>query len=433
MTDHERVTVTCAAGKITGRSDGEIARFHSIPYSVIPGPFEDARRIPREQLSLIDATVHRPDTVALSVVAPAGARELADLPVVVYIHGGRFEYGTHGDRRADGAPNARDGIVTVHIGYRVKLEGFARFHDDEPNHYRGIDDCQLGLEWVQRNIEAFGGDPTNVTLVGQSAGATAALWLARRDHYRGAFRRIIAMSPCFPRQSFEQRKGSLRMVLGKPVTRVSLSRLAAEKPEVLARAYDRFRTIHGLDMALGPAGFDGAELTELPILLTSTRDEHYDMPAGRAVDAKGLGPAMVRLLARRMGVRGSVASYLRSVLELDPERPMGRLIGDSANRRWVSQAAEEAPGPVWLAEFVAGPRPALHCAEIPHLFGLAPEAQTDAGRELFVGFVRGNAPDWAAHDPATGRKTQVLNIANNDVILMEDTLKMVREAFSPAR
>ena len=214
MSDHERVTVTCPAGEITGLSDGETARFHSVPYSLIPGPFEDARRIPRGQTPPVDATVRRPGAIALSITAPAGARELADLPVVVYIHGGRFEYGTHGDRRADGAPNARAGVVTVHVGYRVKLEGFARFHDDEPNHYRGIDDCQLGLEWVQRNIEAFGGDPTNVTLVGQSAGATAALWLARRDHYRGAFRRVLAMSPCFPRESFEKRKGSLRMVLG---------------------------------------------------------------------------------------------------------------------------------------------------------------------------------------------------------------------------
>lgn len=433
MTDHERVTVRCPAARITGLSDGETARFHSVPYSVIPGPFEDARRLPREEPMLVDATVHRPRTVALSITAPADARELADLPVVVYIHGGRFEYGTHGDRRADGAPNARDGIVTVHVGYRVKLEGFARFHDDEPNHYRGIDDCQLGLEWVQRNIESFGGDPTNVTLVGQSAGAAAALWLARRDHYRGAFRRVIALSPCFPRESFEQRKGSLRMILGKPLTRASLTRLAEEKPQLLTRAYARFRTAHGLDMALGPAGFDGSELADIPLLLASTRDEHYDMPVGRAVDAKGLGPAMVRLLARRMGVRGSVASYLREALAMDPDRPMGRLIGDSANRRWVSQAAEQAPGPVWMVEFTAGSRAAVHCAEIPLLFGLGPHPESDVSRRMFVDFVRGATPDWAPYDPATGRQARILNIATNDVILKGDTLRMVRDAFTPRR
>lgn len=431
MIDQEHVTVTCPAGKITGLSDGEITRFHSIPYSVIPGPFEDARRLPREQRSLIDATVYRPETIALSVVAPAGAGALTDLPVVVYIHGGRFEHGTHGDRRADGAPNAREGIITVHIGYRVKLQGFARFHDDEPDRYRGIDDCQLGLEWVQRNIEAFGGDPTNVTLVGQSAGATVALWLTRRDHYRGAFRRVLAMSPCFPRESFEKRRGSLRFALGKPVTRVSLTRLVEEKPEVLARAYDRFRTLQGLDMALGPTGFDGAELADIPILLTCTRDEHYDMPIGQAVDEKGLGPTMVRLLGRRMGVRGSVSEYLRSVLALDPDRPLGRLIGDAANRRWVSQAADEAPGPVWVAEFVADSRPAVHCEEIPHFFGLGAEEETTAIRSLFLDFTRGITPGWREYDAATGRQCRILNTVTNDVSSKSDTLRMVREAFTP--
>jgi para-nitrobenzyl esterase len=431
MSDHERVTVTSPTGQITGLSDGDVLRFHSVPYSVISGPFADAERIPPDRPALIDATVHRPRDTALSIVTPAGAKALDDLPVVVYIHGGRFEHGTHGDRRADGAPNARDGIITVHLGYRVKLEGFARFHDDEPGHFRGIHDCQLGLEWVQRNIESFGGDPTNVTLVGQSAGATVALWLARKDHYRGAFRRVLAMSPCFPRDSFEKRKGSLRLALGKPVTRASLTQLAAEKPELLRRAYDRFRTIQGLDMALGPTDFDGAELADLPILLTSTRDEHYDMPIGQKIDARGLGPTMVRLLARRMGVRGSVAEYLRAAEAIDPARPMGRLIGDAANRRWVVQAAEEAPGPVWMAEFIAEGRPAVHCEEIPLLFGLEATENTRAIRALFVDFVRGITPGWRKYEISSGRSCKVLNTATDDVSSESDPLRMVREAFAP--
>ncbi|AJE33764.1 carboxylesterase [Corynebacterium humireducens NBRC 106098 = DSM 45392] len=428
MTDHDRVTVSCPAGRITGVSDGEITRFHSIPYSVIPGPFEDARRIGRTQD--VDATRYRPDTIALSIVTPTGARELSDLPVVVYIHGGRFENGTHGDRRADGAPNARDGIITVHLGYRTKLPGFARFHDDEPDRFRGIDDCQLGLEWVQRNIESFGGDPTNVTLVGQSAGATVALWLARRDHFRGAFRRLIAMSPSFPRESFERRKGSLRAALGRPVTRESLTQLAEDKPDLLRRGYNRFRTIHGLDMALGPTGFDGAELSDMPMLLTCTRDEHYAMPAGQKVDARGWGPAFVRLLARRMGVRGPVDRYLQAAREMDASRLMGRLIGDAANRRWVSQAGDEVPGPVWVAEFVEKDGPALHCAEISPMFGLAGE-EAAAVRQLFLDFVHGREPDWAEYDQSTGRVVSIFGLTANSVGLAHDPLRMVREAFSP--
>lgn len=428
MTDHAHVTVTSPAGVITGLSDGEINRFHSIPYSHIPGPFEDAQRLTQKQR--IDATVYRPDTIALSIVTPSGARELSDLPVVVYIHGGRFEHGTHGDRRADGSANARDGMITVHVGYRTKLQGFARFHDDEPDRFRGIDDCQLGLEWVQRNIESFGGDPTNVTLVGQSAGATTALWLMRRDHFRGAFRRVLAMSPCFPRESFERRRGSLRMVLGKPVTRASLTRLQRRRPAALRKAYARFRGIHGLDMALGPTGFDGAELSDMPLLLTCTRDEHHDMPVGRKVDARGWGPSMVRLLARRMGLRGSVAEYLRQVNAIDPARPMGRLIGDAANRRWASRAGDEVPGPVWMVEFTADDAPATHCAEISPMFGVSGTGPNPV-RDLLLSFARGDAPGWPEYDQHSGRQTREISLDSARVGLLQDPLRMVREAFSP--
>ncbi|WP_349676585.1 carboxylesterase family protein, partial [Corynebacterium sp. UBA2622] len=52
-------------------------------------------------------------------------------------------------------------MIQVRVGYRLRLAGLARFPDDAPSHYRAAHDCQLALEWVQRNIEAFGGDPTN--------------------------------------------------------------------------------------------------------------------------------------------------------------------------------------------------------------------------------------------------------------------------------
>ncbi len=420
------VTVTCPAGPVTGLDDGSVRRFHSIPYSEIPGDFEDA--VPARPAAAIDATVPRPKDIALSVTTPAGARADDDLPVIVYIHGGRFEYGTHEDPRADGRANAGRGVVTVQLGYRVGLPGFARFHDDEPHHYRGVDDCQLGLEWVQRNIEAFGGDPTNVTLYGQSAGATTALWLMRRDHYRGAFRRVVASSPCYPRASFEQRKGSLRRALGKPVTRETL---AAMPPEKLARGYRRFRSRHGMDMALGPSPFDGTQLTDVPLVLSSMRDEFYHMPAGVKIDRSPLQVRLVRMMAKAMGVTGSVDAWLEEARKIDPDRLAGRLIGDSANRRWVSQAGDEAPGVRWVVEFTSDHGPALHCSEIPHLFGVQQGRTAEMLNTWLTDFARGQTPDWPQYRPENNRPVKVVNLDTTSVALHNDHMKMLREAFHP--
>ena len=167
------VTVATASGRITGvRRDG-LHYFHSVRYSTIPSPFSPAK--PLEGTCDQDAREPHPDDIALSITAPADA---AECPVVVYIHGGRYEHGTHEDPRLTGTTNARHGVIQVQVGYRVGLAGFARFDGDEADRYRGIDDCLLALEWLQDSIEAFGGDKTNITLVGQSAGAAMSLWLS---------------------------------------------------------------------------------------------------------------------------------------------------------------------------------------------------------------------------------------------------------------
>ena len=157
-----------------------------VPYCTIPGLFHDATAGDE------DGELH--------IYTPSGAVPVDGLPVLAFIHGGRFEEGSPAD--INGTALAREGFVVVSIGYRLGLAGFAQFHDDNPAHYRGIADVQLALEWLQHNIEGHGGDPTNITLIGQSAGAAIALWLARRDHYRGAFRRLVALSPSFPTGGF---------------------------------------------------------------------------------------------------------------------------------------------------------------------------------------------------------------------------------------
>jgi carboxylesterase 2/para-nitrobenzyl esterase len=117
----------------------------------------------------------------------------ASHPVMVWIAGGMFEYhGTGASPWYDGGRFARDGIVCVTINYRVGAEGFLYLGDGIAN--LGLLDQIAALEWVQENIAAFGGDPGNVTIFGESAGAMSVSMLLAIPRARGLFRRVIAQS-----------------------------------------------------------------------------------------------------------------------------------------------------------------------------------------------------------------------------------------------
>jgi carboxylesterase 2/para-nitrobenzyl esterase len=112
---------------------------------------------------------------------------------MVWIPGGMFEYhGTGASPWYDGSRFARDGIVCVTINYRVGAEGFLYLGDGIAN--CGLLDQVAALEWVMQNIAAFGGDPGNVTIFGESAGALSIGTLLSMPRAEGLFRRAIAQS-----------------------------------------------------------------------------------------------------------------------------------------------------------------------------------------------------------------------------------------------
>ena len=117
----------------------------------------------------------------------------AKQPVMVWIAGGGFEYhGTGATPFYDGRRFARDGIVCVTINYRVGANGFLYLDDGNANF--GLLDQVAALEWVQQNIAAFGGDPENVTVFGESAGGMSVGTLLSMPRAQGLFRRAIAQS-----------------------------------------------------------------------------------------------------------------------------------------------------------------------------------------------------------------------------------------------
>ncbi len=111
---------------------------------------------------------------------------------MVWIHGGAFLFGSGSMLAFDGTRFARDGVVCVTFNYRLGADGFLSLGEGIAN--LGLLDQIAALTWVQENIAAFGGDPTNVTLFGQSSGAVCVATLMTMPRATGLFRRAIAQS-----------------------------------------------------------------------------------------------------------------------------------------------------------------------------------------------------------------------------------------------
>ena len=138
------------------------------------------------------------DSLYLNIWKPAGQQQ--DLPVLVFIHGGALQTGQpwYADYRGEGL--ARKGVVAVNMGYRLGVFGFLATDElaaESPNGTTGnygLLDQIKALEWVQANIAAFGGDPDNVTIAGESAGSACVSALCTSPLAKGLFRRAIGES-----------------------------------------------------------------------------------------------------------------------------------------------------------------------------------------------------------------------------------------------
>jgi para-nitrobenzyl esterase len=209
--------VPTTTGRIRGRSDGSVNAFLGIPYAAAPvgarrwaapeppAPWSGVRAAaafgaaapqPERPIGLWShgpTPVTAEDCLSLNVWTPA-APAAAGRPVLVWIHGGGWALGFSGSEAFDGGrlAAAADAIV-VTLNYRLGSLGWLNHPELGANW--GLRDQALALTWVRDNIDAFGGDPTAVTLSGQSAGAGSALHLLASPLGEGLFRQVIAQSP----------------------------------------------------------------------------------------------------------------------------------------------------------------------------------------------------------------------------------------------
>jgi para-nitrobenzyl esterase len=140
------------------------------------------------------------DCLYLKIWATPDAKPGAKLPVVVWIYGGGFTLGSSGMAMYSGENVAKEGVIFVSFNYRVGALGFMAHPEltsESPHHASGnygFLDQVAALSWIQRNIAKFGGDPGNVTLTGQSAGALSISALEASPLAKGLFQRGFAMS-----------------------------------------------------------------------------------------------------------------------------------------------------------------------------------------------------------------------------------------------
>ncbi len=258
----ESATVIAECGHIQGVRAGSVNVFRGIPYAAPPlgarrfappvaaapftetfdaaafGPIapQDIDPLPEvvpgtENLFYASGVSTDEDCLNLNVWSPSGAQRA---PVLVYVHGGGFLCGSGTGPWFDGTAHAREhGLVVVTLNYRLGILGGLYLGAYEPTHANlGLQDQLLALAWVKANIAAFGGDPDNVTVAGESAGAMSVAAMLFAPAAQGLFARAVVESGHLD--------GALSVAEARAATRRVLAELhiapdAPDAPDVLAR------------------------------------------------------------------------------------------------------------------------------------------------------------------------------------------------------
>ncbi|WP_417320165.1 carboxylesterase/lipase family protein [Emcibacter sp.] len=465
----DRPVVMTGQGKVAGYKEDGLDIFKGIPYA-LPPVGERRWKAPEAPVAwkgLREATefgapcVQPPlpptslyydpfekeseDCLTLNIWAPEGIK---DAPVMVWIHGGSLRIGGSSQPLYKGAALARQGVVLVSINYRLGALGWLAHPDlsaESPNgasgNYGLLDQIQA-LRWVKDNIAAFGGDPENVTIMGESAGALSVTYLLASPPARGLFHKAIIQSTN-TRATPELKREVYGMQSAEQTGEAIASALKAESLEALRALDARDVTIRAMYAGYRPEGtIDGWSLTEqlvetfdagrqarVPLLTGFTGGE---MRAGlvRTPRAPMDAATYEAEITKRYG--DLAAEFLRLYPASDIDESMKATLRDAVFG-WASEYLvdrySKAGLPAYLYYFdhcypSARARGicAFHAGELPYVFGLAgPDAtipvnwpRPDGGNdvalsEAMMGYwasfartgipVASGHPDWKAYDP----------------------------------
>jgi para-nitrobenzyl esterase len=346
------------------------------------------------------------DCLYLNVWTPAQPGH-GGLPVLVYIFGGGFQNGDGSEPRYDGENMARQGMVAVSVNYRTNIFGFFVHPDltkESPHHAAGnygLLDQVAALEWVRKNIAAFGGDPKRVTIAGESAGSISVSALMASPLSRNLFAGAIgesgaAIASLPPQPLAEAEQNGVKFAAAAGVnTLAALRAMSAEQIEdAAAKAQGvRFSTaMDGYFLAKSlTAIFEAGEQAKVPLLAGSNTEEQ----AARSVLGAGqptpetLASAIRRFYGEKADpvLKAYAASTTEEVYEAATHLASARFIA-YGTWKWTELQMKTGGKPVYRYLY-ARPRPAY--------LGMPGEPAPAAGRGAQRPAVQPAAPRGAAH------------------------------------
>ncbi|WP_344142451.1 carboxylesterase/lipase family protein [Polymorphospora rubra] len=458
------VTAALRAGKVRGTSRDGVASFRGIPYAAAPtGPLRFRPPVPvagwdgiRDANSFGAAPPQLapgpgapsawhpgdgPDCLSVNVWTPDPGT--AGLPVMVWFHGGAFRHGSAGRPDFDATVLAGAGVVVVvTFNYRIGFEGFGHIPGVPDN--RGLRDQIAALEWVRDNIDGFGGDPANVTVFGQSAGAASIALLMTAPAARGLFRRAIAQSIPNAYLSHAEARRATAVLAEAAGVAATWTDLAGLPPEEILRHQDAplpdpttggsaFTPVVDDDLVAGPPWRqlrDGAG-RDIDLICGFTHEEARLYTAAIPPAAIDLAAAAAALRLPGRAVTDYRTAYPSST---DPEL-LTVMMSDALFRMpttWVAEAHAAAGGRTWLYDLTwQGPRlGACHILDVPLVFGNAasPLATRFLGappppdfadlshriRTAWTSFATTGDPGWPRFDGRSGT-TRLWNVPVSDV------------------
>lgn len=507
--DSVEPVVRTACGAVRGRTEEGLTVFRGIPFA--QPPVGDARfaapRRPRPWDGVRDAYAFGPpppqdlggagggggagvaggvggagalegdDWLTVNVWTPA-PDPAAHRPVMVWIHGGAYKMGHSGSPAYDARRIAADGdLVVVTLNYRLGMEGFAHIEGAPAN--RGLLDQVAALVWVQDNIAAFGGDPDQVTVFGESAGAGSVAALLAMERAAGLFRRAVAQSVPGTFFSAGLARDLGTALAGEVGLRPTFTDLSGVAPDQLVKAGQALAPkMPGNVARWGQAAptvtpyapvVDGEVLRVAPWqALASGAARGVELVVGHNRDENRLFTALAGKLgeigedrasaALRLYAPGGEAAYRAAFPDASADDLYERVQTDwlfgmpslhLAEAHLAGGGRAHVYELTWSAPAFEGALGACHALDVPLLFGTFQEGLallqfagaepseealvlSDRFRSAWTAFARTGEPGWPAYDTVR-RLVQVLDAEPAVVPYPEETSRLLWEGheFAP--